>query len=299
MLTTYNNAAAVWNSRAEPAVVDNLLLSRYGRTTMVSTYDQPAKTVKLYHVFLCYSHADKDIATDVVELLRGFGRRVFYDKMLSAGEKWRPAIRLAMTLSRSVCVLWCCHASRSSEVSEEIDIALHLRKRIVPYLLCDTPRKPCLEEWQHVTLKGVAHTCLPVCSNSAGADSMLTRELLEVAQLTSLEPEAVEQRVFALLDEGSDSMRQRAYAKAAVGLMLIGLIIIAPFPPAPSRTLSVAMNGLAGTSAGLLFVSASLFFRRRRRAFNIAATSGYVERLLAILIDALIRLMKRSSIRLT
>jgi hypothetical protein len=198
-------------------------------------------------------------------------------------------------LSKSICVLWCCHASTSSEVSTEIDLALHFRKRIVPYVLCGAPRKACLEEWQHASLRGVAHACLSFCQDDVAVDSILLRELMYAAQLTSLEPDAVERRAQARLREGFQKARQRVFIRAAMGFILVELIVIAPLPPAPSRRLSLMIPTLAAMGAAILFASASLLIRHKRRA-NAAFRSGYLQQLLAILIDALIRLVRRAGI---
>src|SRR5215510_6924693 len=85
--------------------------------------------------FISYSHEDAALVTNLFHLLRSIGS-VFLDTFsILPGDEWRRRIESAIEECVVVLVFWCEHAARSTEVRREYQLALALKKRIVPVLI--------------------------------------------------------------------------------------------------------------------------------------------------------------------
>lgn len=96
-------------------------------------------------VFISYAHPDRHEAAQLVELLEGHGFNVWWDEMLEAGEKFRPAITKKLEDARKVVVLWTKHSVEDRDfVWDEASRAKQLEKLV-----------PC-------KLEGIDHRQIPI-----------------------------------------------------------------------------------------------------------------------------------------
>ena len=106
------------------------------------------------NVFVSYSHADALLVSPVVKLLRVNKSLVFQDiDGIQPGKKWRDEIAKALAESHLVVVFWCTHARASNEVSKEWQVAIQLKKDLLPLLLDATPLPPELAEFQWIDFR--------------------------------------------------------------------------------------------------------------------------------------------------
>jgi hypothetical protein len=106
---------------------------------------------------LSYSRVDRALIHLVVVLLKSWHREfdlvVFWDRDLEPGTYWRQEFRRALDAAPQLFVFWCRHASESSEVRFEFQLALTRGKRVIPVLLDDAPLPPELTETQSIDLR--------------------------------------------------------------------------------------------------------------------------------------------------
>ena len=102
-------------------------------------------------VFASYARAEEAIVRPLVELLCASllpddhemwsGRSlVFLDQQsLTPGKPWREQIDSAVSRCSKMMVFWCEHAATSTEVRREVELALALRKPVIPVMLDGCP----------------------------------------------------------------------------------------------------------------------------------------------------------------
>jgi hypothetical protein len=116
---------------------------------------QPEGQGESHFLFVSYSREDELLIAPVVDLLRLTDTRVFRDRdSIRPGDEWRTAIRNAIHQSTECLIFWCEHSAASTEVRREIDLALQLRKRMVPVLLDDFPLNGGLQDYQAIDMRG-------------------------------------------------------------------------------------------------------------------------------------------------
>ncbi|MFW6162148.1 MAG: toll/interleukin-1 receptor domain-containing protein [Planctomycetota bacterium] len=96
-------------------------------------------------VFLSYSAADKDLATDLISRLRAEGFEVGQDEEVGPGDNWALAIGKALEESDAMIVLLSPDAAKSEWVEREIEYALtspRYKNRLLPVLVKPTRRIP-------------------------------------------------------------------------------------------------------------------------------------------------------------
>lgn len=82
-------------------------------------------------IFVCYSKADRAIATRLGQRLRDEGWSVFMDVQTHVGKRWHKEIEKELHAARAVVVLWSARSGDSDFVLEEAEYALkeHLTSR--------------------------------------------------------------------------------------------------------------------------------------------------------------------------
>lgn len=106
-------------------------------------------------VFVSYSHADSELVTPVVSLLRANDCFVFLDvDRIKPGKKWRLELESALKNAKLVVVFWCLHASESAEVTQEWSAAIDNGADVLPLLLDDTSLPDGLAEYQWIDFRG-------------------------------------------------------------------------------------------------------------------------------------------------
>lgn len=93
-------------------------------------------------VFVSYSRKDEEVITPDVELLRGAGCTVWYDRDIELGANWIPAISQHV-FSADVVLVFVSKSLLSSEVVErELDTAIYYKKRIIPIFIAPVALPP-------------------------------------------------------------------------------------------------------------------------------------------------------------
>lgn len=72
-------------------------------------------------IFICYSKADRAIATLLAQRLREEGWSVFMDVQTHVGKRWHKEIEKELRTARAVVVLWSASSSDSDFVQEEAE----------------------------------------------------------------------------------------------------------------------------------------------------------------------------------
>lgn len=107
--------------------------------------------------FVSYCHHDKQLVTPVVKLLRVNTSFVFQDHdTITPGKKWQEEVSTAIDKAHTVLVFWCNHASQSTEVAKEWEMAIEKGKDLLPLLLDSTPLPTKLSEYQSIDFRQMA-----------------------------------------------------------------------------------------------------------------------------------------------
>jgi hypothetical protein len=116
-------------------------------------------------IFISYSRRDQRLVSPVVNLLRaaligltsgsGSGWELVFQDIVSIppGVQWRQSLERAIKRSKKVFLFWCSHSFVSVEVKREYELALSLRKTLVPVILDDTPLPHAVAKYQGVDLR--------------------------------------------------------------------------------------------------------------------------------------------------
>lgn len=104
-------------------------------------------------VFAAYARKDARSVLELVRLIRMTGAPVFLDvDSIPTGESWRETIHAAILNANLVAVFWTESASQSQEVQHEWQLALELKKPIVPVVMDGPALPPELAAYQGVDL---------------------------------------------------------------------------------------------------------------------------------------------------
>jgi hypothetical protein len=91
-------------------------------------------------VFLSHSHTDRDLATRIQAVLERRGAQTFLDQdQIQAGDALPKRIHQGIANCDVLLLLWSMRSSRSRWVRRELETALDLGKKVVPYALDATP----------------------------------------------------------------------------------------------------------------------------------------------------------------
>lgn len=163
----------------------------------------------MLRVFLSYAHADHKVAEALEESLRRRSIESWRDKTsLHAGDRWPKALGEAIRQADALLLLWSEAASRSDFVELEWNIALALKKPVLPVLSDETALPAALSashgikevdlqrvvERMDAALKAAASA--PV-EPAKGHDAIITR----LANLTQRDPRAVLESVKVLIQQ--------------------------------------------------------------------------------------------------
>jgi hypothetical protein len=101
----------------------------------------------MYYAFISYSRADLPTVQGLKRQLDERRLRVFLDlESLHAGQDWPPQLGGAVQKSRMVVLCWSAQAAKSDWVKAEINHSLITKKRVLPWLLDNTPLPPMLQQ---------------------------------------------------------------------------------------------------------------------------------------------------------
>jgi len=89
------------------------------------------------HVFISYSHADKNFVAKLIEYCQLESIDVWYDDELNAGESWTAQIDEAITNAPAIVLIISPSSSVSPYVTYEWAFAKGLGKKIIP-VVCET-----------------------------------------------------------------------------------------------------------------------------------------------------------------
>jgi hypothetical protein len=99
-----------------------------------------------YDLFMSYSREDRARVRPLVEALRESGYRVFFDlESIKVGDHWKRRLESSIRQSRVLVLCWSAQAKRSEYVQFESAKADALGKKVLPWLLDETPLPPMLE----------------------------------------------------------------------------------------------------------------------------------------------------------
>lgn len=99
-----------------------------------------------YDIFLSYSRADTERVAPLRDELRKLGYRVFFDtESIEAGEQWKRRLERSIRASRTLVLCWSKNVLGHEFITFEYSRAEALHKRVLPWLLDDTPLPQMLE----------------------------------------------------------------------------------------------------------------------------------------------------------
>ena len=117
-------------------------------------HGRATERLKDHLLFVSYARHDEAIVKPLAALLRVANPEVFRDEeSLHPGDVWRKVIQDAIERSTEFILFWCSHSAISSEVKREYELALHLKKRVVPVLLDGSDLKGSLRERQVIDMR--------------------------------------------------------------------------------------------------------------------------------------------------
>jgi hypothetical protein len=103
------------------------------------------------HLFVSYSKKDSDFAFKLADDLTAQGRRVWIDRQIGGGERWRSSIAQALRDSDAMIVILSPNSVESEWVMHEGSIASGLEKPIFPIMIAPVTRLPIwMEELQYI-----------------------------------------------------------------------------------------------------------------------------------------------------
>jgi len=106
--------------------------------------------VPRYDIFISYARANAEQVRPLVALLRDKGYRVFFDqKEILVGEDWKERLRRSVASARCLVLCWSKESAASEYVRYELFRAEGLGRRVLPWLLDDTPLP------ELITLQGI------------------------------------------------------------------------------------------------------------------------------------------------
>jgi TIR domain len=95
---------------------------------------------------MSYSREDSVRVRPLVEALRALGYRVFFDlESIKVGDLWKRRLESSIRQSRVLVLCWSAQARRSEFVQFEFAKAEGLGKKVLPWLLDDTPLPAMVE----------------------------------------------------------------------------------------------------------------------------------------------------------
>jgi hypothetical protein len=104
-----------------------------------------------YDLFMSYSREDSALVRPLVDALRRLGYSVFFDlESIKVGDPWKRRLETSIRQSRALALCWSTQAKRSEFVQFEYAKAEALRKKVLPWLLDETPL-PAMVEIQGIT----------------------------------------------------------------------------------------------------------------------------------------------------
>jgi hypothetical protein len=104
-------------------------------------------------IFVSYSRKDARKVHELVRLLRTTGVPVFLDvDSIALGSKWRDQITEAISAADAMLVFWSAAAEGSSEVKAEYELAMSLRRDVIPVALDSTAFPPALAQFNGLSL---------------------------------------------------------------------------------------------------------------------------------------------------
>lgn len=97
-------------------------------------------------MFVSYARENAAQVSALVQSLRGMGYRVFFDvETIRVGDAWKTRLHQSIRDARALLLCWSTDAARSEFVRAEYSKAEGVGKRILPWLLDDTPLPAMLE----------------------------------------------------------------------------------------------------------------------------------------------------------
>jgi hypothetical protein len=194
-----------------------------------------------YDAFVSYSRRDEALVQPVVKLLSVSNRKIFWDAQVAPGDRWMESVAEALAGSRTVIVIWCCHAARSKYVEAEVQTALGRDKTVVPVLICPYPLHEPLDEIQGVDFRDVTkHSCLGDHPVGSASTPIAAREFED--------PDAV-----SAVDMWLTIAKPRSTAKPIALAAVIALTLTLALPLiAPFTVLSVFLFGMGMWATGRL-----------------------------------------------
>jgi hypothetical protein len=99
-----------------------------------------------YDLFMSYSREDSARVRPLVEALSELGYRVFFDlESIKVGDLWKKRLEGSIRESRALVLCWSAQAKRSEYVQFEYAKAEGLGKKVLPWLLDETPLPAMVE----------------------------------------------------------------------------------------------------------------------------------------------------------
>jgi hypothetical protein len=237
-----------------------------------------------YDLFVSYSTQDSKLVDGLLKLLRLNGQRVFRDSdSIQPGEEWESRLRQAITQSKSLLVVWCCHSAESKWVAEEIKLAYEHSIPIIPVVVCSVPPSKGVSKFQWIDMKTlIVHKCKPHEDD---------------VELSLIDPDWViqERSAMGLTSDGAYFFPQieadhletyyltdrYPFPKLSflTTLVAAALVVTTPFPPLLGDTVAAIANLLVlclSLSAGILFLASLMRHIRAQRAYRTTTSEARV-----------------------
>jgi hypothetical protein len=205
-------------------------------------------------VFVSYADVDRHYVERELEMAEVFEARVFFaPRSIPKGSRWEQHLTKNVRRCSKMIVFWCEHASSSSWVKREYQMAIGLGKRVVPVLLDNTEVPPDLAARQGLDWRG--HGGHASASGPAPASFIAVSEVIR--NDTALTPRHIERRLAR--------SRQANLTLMFAGLLLVALAAWRPFPTPFQSELLTLFNLLVLVLGAVLIYSAGRDWQRVHR----------------------------------
>jgi hypothetical protein len=159
-------------------------------------------------IFISYSKKDSDFAYKLADDLSRVGFKIWIDRSIGGGEKWRETIESNLKVSREVIIIVSPNSMVSDWVRHEGSLAYGWGKKLYPILIAPVQSlPPWLEEYQWVSFVNTPHnlafdTLVGALTPSNPVQNLLD-ERVKVYRQTG---ELFGQEMIAVIEKGSNAL---------------------------------------------------------------------------------------------
>jgi hypothetical protein len=248
-------------------------------------------------IFISYSRSDSELVKPLAQLLKLGGRSVFLDiDNIEPGKRWKDAIGRGIQKADYFVLLWCCHSAQSEQVAEEIRAAIGTAKSFLPILLCPIDVPSPIDQYQWVDLRfNFVHSCNDHSEVKAlPKQTIPAKQVLYMGtQLSSFEPVEIARAWKGATNRSLQRGLRASGIAMTLGLTLLAIAAVRPFPSPFGSEGSQVVNILAATIGGLATIASwSRILKAQRQGMSLLHADRQSQ-LLGLTINCLIKVVEK------